>query len=409
MATTYDSILIEVLAKDSEDRAPADNAKAALQLLAFVRYPLYIEEFLDAMAIMVSPTETWRDARIGATALLRLLPGMVELSPEPDWSMLRSPTKQTYLVRFEHFSVEEYVIGEHIRRSPANRFALELGFGNRSLADACLVYIYWAFHTHDDRSIDFAEYAWLYWIHHLQYDAIESATSIATTSNDDDDPSRREVDNLLVEWCHDARRKLNLSTRNAFDSLSEALATPFFTLPRAESTPDHLTGYYYSRLPADHFRLLSLRRARFPDSPNCGSLATWPIDDPPPYVALSCFWGSTYASDGLYIGKHSMRVPRTLQSFLREIAHRTDFTQLAIWADAICINQDDRQEKATQIKQMGNIYRDARLVIAQAHAINGKEPDPLELGEQGTTLLRMYGEALASEDVEGRSRKIKII
>jgi Heterokaryon incompatibility protein (HET) len=43
---------------------------------------------------------------------------------------------------------------------------------------------------------------------------------------------------------------------------------------------------------------------------------------------------------------------------------RNEFDDLVLWADQLCINQDDYAEKASQIQKMGSIYKKARRVIA---------------------------------------------
>jgi hypothetical protein len=38
-------------------------------------------------------------------------------------------------------------------------------------------------------------------------------------------------------------------------------------------------------------------------------------------------------------------------------------TRFPIWIDAICINQQDNEEKDHQVQHMGEIYRNAKLVV----------------------------------------------
>jgi hypothetical protein len=43
---------------------------------------------------------------------------------------------------------------------------------------------------------------------------------------------------------------------------------------------------------------------------------------------------------------------------------RSDSDDIVLWADQLCINQDDYAEKASQIQKMGSIYKRARQVIS---------------------------------------------
>jgi hypothetical protein len=38
-------------------------------------------------------------------------------------------------------------------------------------------------------------------------------------------------------------------------------------------------------------------------------------------------------------------------------------TRFPIWIDAICINQQDNEEKYHQVQHVGEVYRDAKLVV----------------------------------------------
>jgi Heterokaryon incompatibility protein (HET) len=54
-------------------------------------------------------------------------------------------------------------------------------------------------------------------------------------------------------------------------------------------------------------------------------------------------------------------VTANLESALRHI--RDPSATRNIWADAVCINQSDNEEKAQQISQMGDVYKLARQTI----------------------------------------------
>jgi len=95
------------------------------------------------------------------------------------------------------------------------------------------------------------------------------------------------------------------------------------------------------------------------------------LDDVPEYQAISYRWsqfepGMTYTSPRLIInGRDSseFRVGENLYEALKQI--RSPNRDAYLWADAICINQEDDRERGHQVKQMGDIYRSADEVLIQ--------------------------------------------
>ncbi|KFA55353.1 hypothetical protein S40293_05733 [Stachybotrys chartarum IBT 40293] len=79
-----------------------------------------------------------------------------------------------------------------------------------------------------------------------------------------------------------------------------------------------------------------------------------------PYEALSYTWGSGLASQNILINGTSVSVGANLESFLRIRRHTTETVRL--WIDAICINQNDGNEKSSQIPFMSSIYKYAHEV-----------------------------------------------
>jgi hypothetical protein len=83
------------------------------------------------------------------------------------------------------------------------------------------------------------------------------------------------------------------------------------------------------------------------------------LNEEPEYEALSYVWGDS--SDALkkkiYLAKQLFWVTPNLESALRHL--RLQDRARILWIDSICINQDDLQERAEQVKIMGQIYRSA--------------------------------------------------
>ena len=107
-------------------------------------------------------------------------------------------------------------------------------------------------------------------------------------------------------------------------------------------------------------RVLMLFPSSFDDPIRC-ELEILSLDERPQYEALSYVWsippGNT---DIIFRGKHRA-VTRNLGLALRRLRKMKDVRK--IWVDALCIDQDDKAEKESQVSLMGEIYRRAAEVF----------------------------------------------
>jgi hypothetical protein len=87
-------------------------------------------------------------------------------------------------------------------------------------------------------------------------------------------------------------------------------------------------------------------------------------DEPVPnFEALSYTWGSSENSPEISIGHLrdcSLKVTRNLEVALRHLRY-ADKPRI-MWIDAICVNQDDLDERGEQVKRMADIYARAKQV-----------------------------------------------
>lgn len=83
------------------------------------------------------------------------------------------------------------------------------------------------------------------------------------------------------------------------------------------------------------------------------------------YVAVSYAWGDPTSLVYITISGMSLGITRNLYEALSAIERlqQNNPQQLWIWADAVCINQSDIDEKSVQIPRIGDIYRTASRVI----------------------------------------------
>ncbi|KAK4498031.1 hypothetical protein PRZ48_010687 [Zasmidium cellare] len=122
------------------------------------------------------------------------------------------------------------------------------------------------------------------------------------------------------------------------------------------------SAYVYQRLSDAQLqiRLLHLHGSDDKDSPLTGSIETYdvPTNEPltePRFEALSYTWGTTTSEKGLIVNGKTLLVTENLASFLR-VRRQQQQQELVFWIDAICINQQDMEEKSQQIPLMGFIY-----------------------------------------------------
>jgi hypothetical protein len=87
------------------------------------------------------------------------------------------------------------------------------------------------------------------------------------------------------------------------------------------------------------------------------------MDTAPSYEALSYVWGTSDLSTNVYI--HCNGEVTAVRSSLAGALKRLRLATSAriIWVDAICINQDDNEEKSYQVPLMGSIYSSASRVV----------------------------------------------
>ena len=83
-------------------------------------------------------------------------------------------------------------------------------------------------------------------------------------------------------------------------------------------------------------------------------LQTVSLEDEPSYTALSYNWGTDVPSTAVLINSKSIFVRRNLAAALRHLQQKD--SSLNIWVDAICINQNDKKEKSSQVQMMAKIY-----------------------------------------------------
>lgn len=122
--------------------------------------------------------------------------------------------------------------------------------------------------------------------------------------------------------------------------------------------------YTYTRIEtAQTARVLTLHPAAGKYDPLFGSLSTIHLDSPsrPPYETISYVWGKPVLSDIIVLDGAIHWLTRSLSNALRRLRHKTECR--VVWADQICVNQQDPAERNQQVGLMGKLYKEAKTVL----------------------------------------------
>ncbi|KAJ9634566.1 hypothetical protein H2199_008849 [Coniosporium tulheliwenetii] len=107
-------------------------------------------------------------------------------------------------------------------------------------------------------------------------------------------------------------------------------------------------------------RLLTLAGGQFSDDIHC-SLSTVSLDDEPVYEALSYVWGDPNITRTIILQWTLQQATTNLEAALRRLRYRN--RPRVLWVDAVCINQKDVLERQKQVLLMGDLYRNASVVL----------------------------------------------
>jgi hypothetical protein len=128
------------------------------------------------------------------------------------------------------------------------------------------------------------------------------------------------------------------------------------------SSPHGLDNSKYGYTPLSHrtIRVLELHHGNEEDPVVCTIIAQ-KIEDMA-YEAISYVWGDASLSFPITCNGKRLFITQNLGSALK--AFRLKDTARRLWADGICIDQADLQERHAQVRMMGEIYSVAQGVLA---------------------------------------------
>lgn len=129
---------------------------------------------------------------------------------------------------------------------------------------------------------------------------------------------------------------------------------------------DHENYQYRGLQGSDAIRIIKLCPSNVPDAElQCEllhtSLTECEEDIHSLYTAISYVWGDVKDTKTILVDGKKLEITATLHSALLHIRLKNDPARL--WADAICINQSDVEERNQQVRQMGAVYACASHTI----------------------------------------------
>ncbi|KAE9378320.1 HET-domain-containing protein [Stipitochalara longipes BDJ] len=150
--------------------------------------------------------------------------------------------------------------------------------------------------------------------------------------------------------------------------------------------------YQYEKMPIGKWiRLLRL----FPgvsDEQIQLELFTTELDSAPPYEAISYCWGDPNDQQDIICCGQTMSITRSLYTGLK--CFRDPEHARILWADAICINQSNDDEKGVQVTMMGDVYDHAFRVLVWLGDAS------IENAKEAFNLIRKINEYIESQIVE---------
>ncbi|KAI4695216.1 uncharacterized protein J4E84_001841 [Alternaria hordeiaustralica] len=145
------------------------------------------------------------------------------------------------------------------------------------------------------------------------------------------------------------------------DDNSEEEGRRYCQLRSGDASADPLPRFYYEPLEPRCIRILELQPGRRSD-PFLGKFIIANVDSDFAYNALSYMWGDATQTDRVVVDGAAIPVAWNLTRALEYLRDFAGSEPLRIWIDAICIDQNNFEERAEQVAMMRTIYHNASCV-----------------------------------------------
>ncbi|KAH7346049.1 heterokaryon incompatibility protein-domain-containing protein [Pyrenochaeta sp. MPI-SDFR-AT-0127] len=167
--------------------------------------------------------------------------------------------------------------------------------------------------------------------------------------------------------------------------LSSHLDTLMREFPNRECKVSDVSNIVYRPLSLDsrQIRIAYITKGSRSD-PLEATLLRTSLDALPSYEALSYVWGRDQSVAKLALNGHCINITPSLQGAMMQLRSSTE--DRLIWIDAICINQEDPEERSKQVQLMRDIYSNAKRVIVWL----GEEAEDTKAGVEFLKALEVH-------------------
>jgi hypothetical protein len=196
---------------------------------------------------------------------------------------------------------------------------------------------------------------------------------------------------LFVHLQHSSFFALTLNvylySREMIDDNSEEEGRRYCQLRSGDASADSMPRFHYEPLEPRCIRVLELQPGQRSD-PFQGKFIIANVDSNFEYDALSYMWGDATPADRVVVD--GAAIP-TAWNLTRALEYLRDFARsepLRIWIDAVCIDQNNIEERNEQVAMMRTLYHNASCVriwinepsldeqSAAVAALKSFKPDP---------------------------------
>jgi uncharacterized membrane protein len=398
---TYTRILVRI------DGVAYRQAFNVLQWLVSAPRPMLIEELVEVCAINLENTSILLEEqyRLINHNMFELLHDLITI--QPPLPEIGEEVDRVHIVALAHFSVQEFLVGNDIFQTDAGKFHIDFDRSHMFMARSCLAYLY-HFNSYDNRKQKFPlrEYAWYNWERHilpkwsitddrarrkavllykcLDSELVNSRHAVITKVRPRMSGAPLDclsalyllwiwlVEAYLIPNKGDNRKRALLLAINwlphaGISRLKDALNIPYFC-PDFEKfgyERSTLERFCYSPLQTyrREVRLLTILPSLDENTEIRCSVVHASLDDWPAYYAISYTWENPHDRDTVLIEGTEFVVTINLAQILRRMRFRQERELSMVWFDAICINQEDVQEKVHQVTILGSIFQLAQDVV----------------------------------------------
>jgi hypothetical protein len=147
-------------------------------------------------------------------------------------------------------------------------------------------------------------------------------------------------------------------SRLGSDSLNKSTSALSLPLSTSGSSTLGPKNYQYLPLGDEEFRLLRILPERM-SKLKC-EIEHRSLEEAPDYIAISYAWGDGVDTKPLVLQGATIPVAASLYDALKAVRQKK--AETLVWVDALCIDQQNKDERAAQVRLMGYIYSRAVYV-----------------------------------------------